>query len=255
MLRGLVFCLVLANAGYLAWTQGWLDQTGLLPSPWPHTEPARIAQQLRPEYIEPIRTPKTAPAPELPPAPPPPAPVADASTPPAPPTDTESPPASAPAAEPARCAQLSGSLTEKQFSSLRSALAGVLPDAAWTVSTTVQPPRWIVYSGKLASAEALATRKTEMKQLQVDYRDVSLPSLQPGLALGTYSTEAGAQQALRDVTKAGVKGAKVVIERPEATLYTIKLPEVTDAIQTRFKQVMDQLPAETLKGKTLQTCS
>lgn len=264
MLRGLAAALLLANAGYLAWTHGWLYQVGLFPSPQPHTEPARIAQQLRAEYIELIREPKAAPSQvgtpnhtEPTPLPSPVAPAANAAEAPAATTDNAPTAASAdtPAAEPTRCAQLSGTLTDKQFAALRAAMTGVLPDNAWAVSTAVQPPRWIVYSGKLAGADTLAARKAELKQLQVEFRDVSLASLQPGLAMGTYSTEAGAQQALRDVTKAGVKGAKVVIERPEATLYTFKLPEATEPIQARFKQLMDRLPPDTLKGKTLQACS
>lgn len=260
MLRGLAAGLVLANAGYLAWTHGWLYQAGLLPSPLPHTEPARIAQQLRPEYIGLIREPqKVAPTQvvdtpdgtESAPLTPPGAPVVEA----APDREPSAASVNPLATEPTRCAQLSGTLTDKQFATLRAAMTGVLPDNAWAVSTAVQPPRWIVYSGKLAGADTLAARKAELKQLQVEFRDVSLASLQPGLAMGTYSTEAGAQQALRDVTKAGVKGAKVVIERPEATLYTLKLPEATDAVQARFKQLMDRLPPDTLKGKTLQACS
>lgn len=253
MLRGLAASLVLANAGYLAWTQGWLYQAGLLPSPLPHTEPARIAQQLRPEYIGLIKEPQKAAPAQVD------TPDGAESAPLTPPAATDHEPVAASAntlaAEPTRCAQLSGALTDKQFATLRAAMTGVLPDNAWAVSTAVQPPRWIVYSGKLAGADTLAARRAELKQLQVEFRDVSLVSLQPGLAMGTYSTEAGAQQALRDVTKVGVKGAKVVIERPEATLYTLKLPEATDAVQARFKQLMDRLPPDTLKGKALQACS
>ncbi len=263
MLKGLAAALLLANAGYLAWTHGWLYQVGLFPSPLPYTEPARIEQQLLAERIELIPGPKAAPHPgdapdsAEPQTTTPTSPAAtDEAAPTAPTTETGPPatPAASVAAEPTRCAQLSGTLTDKQFSTLRAAMTDVLPDSAWTVSTSVQPPRWIVYSGKLTGADTLATRKAELRQLQVEFRDVSLASLQPGLAMGTYSTEAGAQQALRDVTKAGVKGAKVAIERPEATLYTLKLPEATDTVQARFKQLMDRLPPETLKGKTLQAC-
>lgn len=261
MLRSLAAVLVLANVGYLAWTHGWLYRAGMLPSPLPHTEPARIGQQLRAEHIELIRVPKSVPLPadkqggaaDHAPEPPTVSTVIDAA---AQPTANDSPPPTPPpAVEATRCAQLSGTLTDKQFSTVRAAMAGVLPDDSWSVGTTVQAARWIVYSGKLAGSDALAARKAELRQLQVEFRDVSLASLQPGLAMGTYSTEAGAQQALREVTKAGVKGAKVAIERPEATLYTLKLQEATDAIQARFKQLMDQLPADTLKGKTLQACS
>lgn len=257
MLRSLAIILVLANLAYMTWTHGWLYQAGLLPAPWPLTEPGRIAQQVRAEYIDIHREPKTAdatvhPEPKAPPATE--SPASDTSTP-----GTQSPPEEQSAktgtpGEVPRCVQLSGTLTERQFASIRMAVADALPDNAWTVSTSVQPARWIVYTGKYANADTLAVRKAELKQLQVEFRDVSAPNLQLGLAMGTYSTEAGAQQALRDVTKAGVKGAKVVIERPEATLYTFKLPEATDALQARFKRLMDDMPPDILKGKTLQAC-
>jgi len=271
MLKGLATSLVLANAIYLAWTHGWLHQFGLLPPPWPQTEPNRMAQQIRPEQIRIIRDPK----PQQPPAGPaepqqpqnntsahtstntPANPGNDGNATSAPsPTDAPAPTlATAPPAVVTRCLQLASNLNDRQFASLRDVLKGKLADNAWDVSTAVQPARWIVYSGKYASADALATRKAELRQMQVEYRDVSAAALQPGLALGTYSTEAGAQQALKDVTKAGVKGAKVVVERPEATVYTVKLPEATDALRSSFEQAISRLPTDLLRNKTLQPCN
>ena len=258
MLRSLAIILVLVNVAYMAWTHGWLYQAGLLPAPWPITEPGRISQQLRPEHINVLREPKVPVTPVS-------TPEQAASTPPAlaEPTATTLPSTQAPAedrpgnvsTETAQCMQLSGTLNDRQFANLRTAMTDTLPVSAWTVSTSVQAARWIVYSGKFASADALVARKAELKLMQVEFRDVSATNLQPGLAMGTYSTEASAQQALRDVAKAGVKGAKVVIERPEATLYTFKLPEATDALQARFKRLMDDMPPDVLKGKTLQACS
>ena len=49
MLRSLVVMLVLANAGYLAWTKGWLASYGLAPAS--QSEPQRLTQQLRPEAL------------------------------------------------------------------------------------------------------------------------------------------------------------------------------------------------------------
>lgn len=263
MLRSLAIVLVLANMAYMAWTHGWLYQVGLLPAPWPLTEPGRVAQQLRAESISlhhetptPVASASTPaqaePAPPLVAAEPS---AVDTASPSTPPAAVEQPGTAAAAAVATRCMQLGGTLNERQFASLRTAMSGALPDSAWTVSTSVQPARWIVYSGKFASADALAARKVELKLMQVEFRDVSTANLQPGLAMGTYSTEASAQQALRDVTKAGVKGAKVVAERPEATLYTVKLPDATNALQTRIQRLMDGMPSDVLKGKTLQPCA
>ena len=257
MLRGLSVGLVMANLAYFAWSQGWLLGAGFLPSPWPQTEPERLSQQIRDDQIRLMRPVPEAPNPtsaqppgSAPPPEPPATTVANASTDAAGPTGSaqpDSPP-------PRTCLQLSGPLNDRQFASLRAELTGKLPDSAWTVGTSIQPPRWIVYSGKFSNTELMASRKAELRQLQVDYREVSNPTLQPGLAMGTYSTESGAQQALRDVTRAGVRGAKVVVERPEATLYTFRLPEANQALQDRFQEILDRLVGGVLKGRTLQTC-
>lgn len=58
MLRALLVVVVLANAGFLAWSQGWL-------APWLGTpldgerDPARQAAQVRPEALQ-VLTPKAA---------------------------------------------------------------------------------------------------------------------------------------------------------------------------------------------------
>jgi hypothetical protein len=258
MLRGLSVGLVMANLAYFAWSQGWLLGAGFLPHPWPQTEPERLSQQIRDDQVRLLRPAPEAPGParaqpvgsDQPPEPP-------ATTVAAAPPDAAGPAASAPpdSPPPTTCLQLSGPLNDRQFASLRAELTGKLPDSAWTVGTSIQPPRWIVYSGKFSSTELMASRKAELRQLQVDYREVSNPTLQPGLAMGTYSTETGAQQALRDVTKAGVRGAKVMVERPEATLYTFRLPEATPETSSEFRRLVERMSSDVLKGKSVQVCS
>lgn len=54
MLRALLVLLLLANAGWWTWTQGWLPAGAL---PWPldsqgQREPQRLAAQVRPESIQ-----------------------------------------------------------------------------------------------------------------------------------------------------------------------------------------------------------
>ena len=82
MLRWAVILLVLANAGYFAWTQGYLDGLGM--APVNQREPQRLAQQVKPETLRLLNGPKGLPADE-------PAPEAVPATPPAP--APEAPPA------------------------------------------------------------------------------------------------------------------------------------------------------------------
>jgi hypothetical protein len=49
MLRALVLALLLANAGYFAWTRGLLADYGFAPAG--QSEPQRLTQQLRPEAM------------------------------------------------------------------------------------------------------------------------------------------------------------------------------------------------------------
>lgn len=49
MLRTLVLFLVLANAAWFAWAQGFLQPWGI--GPTPQSEPERLERQLRPEAL------------------------------------------------------------------------------------------------------------------------------------------------------------------------------------------------------------
>jgi hypothetical protein len=248
MLRLLVLVLLLANVLSLAWGQGWLAHLGTWAAPASTREPQRLQQQLQPERLvltNSARPPVPAPAsPDAPGDRPNHAATA--------PTPDDPNPATVPA-EPTVCLQM-GVLNDKQAARLKPLLDEALPDQSWAMETSVQPARWIVYSGKLANAEAVAARRAELRQLRVEFRDVSNPALQPGLALGTYSTEAAAQQALRDVTRAGVKGAKVVAERPETTLYMARVPRATAEQKTHVLKTVASAAGDPWSGKTFQTC-
>lgn len=250
MLRLLVLVLLVANLAYAAWSQSWMAlPPGWLPSPTPTREPQRLDQQLNPERMqvlsataptpsnEPNHTTTEATAAALPPEPPSP--------------DTAAP--SADRAEPTRCIQVAA-LNDKQFGVLRIALVSGLPDSGWVVNTSTQPARWLVYSGKLSSPAIMAAKKTELRDLKVEFREVTTPALQPGLAMGTYSSEERAQQALKDVTRAGVKGARVVPERLETTLTTVQWPKATDSLQGQVQTLLQRLADEGLEGKLPQPC-
>ena len=59
MLRLAVIVLLLANAGYYAWSQGWLHSWGL--APVEQSEPQRLAQQIRPETLRILQARETPP--------------------------------------------------------------------------------------------------------------------------------------------------------------------------------------------------
>jgi hypothetical protein len=243
MLRLTVIVLLLANAGYYAWSQGHLAEWGLAPAP--QGEPQRLQQQIRPEAVrlagEPVRPPAR--------------PASVAATVPEPSAaqaSAEAPPASVPATEPARpageCLQ-AGVFDEEQANALRRA-AAALPQGSWSLQRTAIPGRWMVYMGKFADADALAKKRAELRELGISYDRPSNASLEPGLSLGRFSTEEAAQRGLGNLAAKGVRSAKVVQERPDTPGYQLRLPSVDDALRSQLEVLR---PA--MAGKTLKPCS
>lgn len=260
MLRVAIWVLLLANAAYFAWTQGYLAPLGLAPEE--QSEPQRLQSQVRPEALRLINTPKGG-APTEPvaaPTPPPaaPDPVANGETTPTEATATVAEPAVAatptlattapkPPSPPTACWAAYG-FTQAQVDALRTALsASGLPRGGWQLNEVQLGGRWVVYMGRY-NAEQIERKKAELRGMGVAFREVSGP-LSPGLALGTYSSEASAEQALQDVVKKGVRSARVAQERDTTSAWNLRLPEITEA---QRKTVVGLGAA--LAGKRLQSC-
>jgi hypothetical protein len=64
-----------------------------------------------------------------------------------------------------------------------------------------------------------------------------------------FSSEDAANIALQDVTRRGVRSAKVVQERPDILTYRLRLPAVGVADQAALEVIKAALP-----GKTLDVC-
>lgn len=261
MLRLVIVLLVLANAGYFAWTQGYLAPLGL--APVEQSEPERLQAQIKPESLRLLNGPKGQTAPE--PAAPPPATPAEAeaalaaSSAPVTTTEASTAPATPAAPEPVTettpalpvprtACWLAGGYTTPQADALRSALAASgLPRSSWQLSETRTGGRWVVYMGRY-NDEQLDKKRSELKALGVAFRNLPAP-LGPGLALGTFSSEDAAQQGLQDLSKKGVRTARVVQERAEGSAWTLRLPAITDA----QRSVVAGLGAA-MAGKKLQPC-
>jgi hypothetical protein len=220
MLRGIVLFLLLANAVFFAWSQGLLAAYGFAPDPV--SEPQRLAQQMHPEMVVLLPPPGTQAAS---------APAAVASAP----------------AEPTECLT-AGLFDTARGTLLAKALADALPAGSWTLEPAVEPGRWMVYMGRYASTELLERKKAELRGMRVKF-DAAPASLEPGLSLGRFDSEAGANKLLGEVTRRGVRTAHVVAERLEVQGMRLLLPTVDAALK-------DQLEALTpaLAGKALKAC-
>jgi len=238
MLRLAVIALLLANAGYYAYTQGWLRSAGLVTPE--QAEPQRLQQQIRPETLKVLRAQGATNNPTPPPAPAA-APAADTAA------SAPAPTAAAPA-DAGECLQ-AGIFDEKQATALRTAAAS-LPPGSWTLEPTPITGRWMIYMGRFDDQDTLDKKRAELRARKVDF-DRAGGTLELGLSLGRFSTEEAAQRGLTALNAQGVRTARVIQERQAATGFILKLPAVTDAQRQQWLATLR--PA--MAGKTLGSCS
>ncbi len=281
MIRFAIVLLLLANAGYYAFSQGMLRSLGW--GPEDPSEPERVQQQVKPDALR-ILTPQEAKQAQdqarTVTAEPAPAPVAAPVSEPVAATEqgTDSAdkttaaeadklaakaadkpaekladkaadkPAEKPEKPEKKECLVAGSFDAKQVEALRLQLAK-LPEGSWRLDSSTSAGRWMVYVGKFSSQEALDTRRDELRALDISTDRARIASLEPGISLGRFSSEEAAERHLATMGKKGVSGAKVVVERPEAVSYTVRLPKLDAATKKRVQSwhVMD--------GKELRSCS
>jgi hypothetical protein len=235
MLRLIVLLLLLANGIYFVWSQGFLRAWDFAPAQ--QTEPQRLAQQLRPENVRILKAGEASRADAGPLVT---APVA---------TPLAAPSASVVAAtQPAECYQ-AGLFDETQAGALRRTLESRLPAGSWLLESAIEPARWIVYMGKYPNADAVAKKRQELGALNLKLEPLNSASLEPGLSLGGFDTQAAANTALANLSKRGVRTAQVVRERSEARGSLLRLASVDDALKSKFDEIR---PA--LAGKVLRLC-
>ena len=238
MLRLAVIALLLANAGYYAYTQGWLRSAGLVTPE--QAEPQRLQQQIRPETLKVLRAQGATNNPTPPPAPAA-APAADTAA------SAPVPTAAAPA-DAGECLQ-AGVFDDKQAAALRTA-AAALPAGSWSLEPTPITGRWMIYMGRFDDQDTLDKKRAELRARKVDF-DRAGGTLELGLSLGRFSTEEAAQRGLTALNAQGVRTARVIQERQAATGFILKLPAVTDAQRQQWLATLR--PA--MAGKTLGSCS
>lgn len=216
ILRPLVLALLLANLGYFAWAQGYLQAWGLAPAR--QSEPQRLAQQIRPEAVRLL------------------------------PVEDGRPATAVSGAGPdiARCLA-SAPLDEARIPALREALAG-WPAGSWSLAPAVEPGRWIVYMGRYAGPEQVERKKAELRQRGVRFEPVASAALEPGLSLGGFADEAQARQQLEALAARGVRTASVVQERPAREGLSLRLPAVDAAVQARLAPVRAVLGEQALRA-------
>ena len=216
MLRFLVLVLLLANGAYFAWSQGFLRTQGL--GPLQESEPQRLAQQIQPEAVRILS-----------------------------PEETRRGRASAPADAPS-CLQ-TGVLDEAHAAQVRAVATDVLPQGSWSLDPAVVPARWILYMGKYPDEQAVEKKKAELRNRRVSFQALDNAALEPGLSLGSFASEAAANEALGELALRGIRTARVLQERAEMPGQRLRLPALDDAQRGKLEALR---PA--LAGQLLQAC-
>jgi hypothetical protein len=254
MLRLLVVGLALANAVFLAWSLGWLDDlTGQRARG--DREPERLARQVRPESIRilppgSVRAPAPAAAAALSPAPAPASAPTGAAASPTPMSAIAPLPVTAEAAPLPACVE-AGPFSTAQVGTAQALLQINLPSGSWTQVKTERPALWMVYMGKFNDAETMARRQEELRRLKVPYDELRAPNeLAPGLSLGRFEVRANANSLLDQLSKRGVRNARVVESAPAGSSHMLRIDKPTAAVMAQLAA----LPGDAL-GKGFVTCA
>lgn len=274
MLRSLVLILLIVNAAFFAWSQGWLNQmVGVQPNA--QHEPQRLSQQIHADKIV-VLAPKgaddatdkpseydadssspganavaSAAASEA-------AAVASAAT------STATPASGAASSTPgtatvassssddgkdSKCVE-AGPFNATEFASAEANVRHVLPAGSWSGNTVAIQGLWLVYMGPYSDADMLERKQAELRRIKgLNFEEVRTPAnLAMGISLGRYNRQEDADAALVTFRNRGIRTAKVVNVRPTMDVQVLKVPKASVSMQVALAGL--KLP----QGKGFSAC-
>lgn len=216
MLRLLVLALLLINGIYYGWSHGMFKPYGFAPEQ--QSEPQRLAQQVKPEGL------KILSAQEI--------------------SRVEAQVQADLA--PKECLQ-AGPLNDGQVSALRHVLEPNWPANSWLMQPMQVAPRWIIYMGKYPNEEMLVKKRGELNAMKITLQPLQNPTLEPGISLGGFATQAEANAELAKLSLRGIRTAHVVQELQGGPATQLKLPAVTESLKARLGELKPALANQQLK--------
>lgn len=239
MLRALVLALLLANAGFWAWRQGWLEPLhGVIGArPEGEREPERLARQDHPERVRLL----SAPAASAP------ARAASAAAPTAP-AEAASQAASAPVVPAYACLE-AGPYDAAALAAAQTVLQVLLPADAASVRR-VATGTWWVAMGPYAEVGPLRQKRDELRRLDFAPETARLaPDGAPYLVLERHDNREAAEAALKALAERGVRSGRIVDGGATA-------PRVLRVAQADADQqlLLAALPADKLGGRRFEPC-
>jgi hypothetical protein len=244
MLRALVVFLMLANAAFYSWTQGWLtDVLGL--SPDGDREPQRLSAQIDPTALQvlspggtvrpgaAVATLSAASAQAQIPAP-------EAAGPPA---TASAPEDSTPAPATLSVCLEAGPFSPAEWRVAENALRNTLGEGPWQLITREKPGNWMVYVGPYKSRVIMDKRADQLRKMEVAFEEAQdLPEgYLPGFLFGRYGVEADARALQTRLSAQKVKYVRVVPLVKPTTLHTVRIQKADAEIQERVAGLKPRL--------------
>lgn len=236
MLRALVLVLLLANAGFWAWRQGWLEPLhGLIGArPEGEREPERLARQEHPERVR-LQAAPAAAAPRAASAPSPAEPAASA--------------ASSPVATPAVACLEAGPYDASGLTAAQAVLQVLLPADAASVRRLATGTWWVAL-GPYAEAPPLRQKRDELRRLNFAPETARLASDgAPYLVLERLDSRDAAEAALKALAERGVRSGRVV-DAGAAAPRALRVAQASADQQV----LLAALPPDKLGGRRFAPC-
>jgi hypothetical protein len=202
MLRALIAALLLANLGFYAWSQGWLDDIVGVHAAGDH-EPERLSRQVRPDTVRILAAGSAIDAASA-------APVT---------------------ALPTFACLEAGPFSDAELSAAQTAAQSGLPGTTLADVKVDKPGVWLVYMGRYATRDAMIKKEDELRRRNTPFDEVREPAaLAPGLSLGRFGDRAAANKALDSLSQQGVHTARVVELTPASSSHVLRLDKADSAL-------------------------
>lgn len=247
MLRLVVALLLLANGGLWVWQSGVLEGVGL--GPTRERDPARRAQQVRPESIR-VMTSNAAALPAGVAASPPGAAAPAEAALLAPPALAPQAAASVAGAGPAGTCMEAGPWAANAADEAERALASAgVPGNVWQRFRQEVSAQYAVVLGPFNSRESLQAKREELGRLRLVGEEIALRPegsaasavSRPGLALARYDARPAADAGLASYSQRGVRTARVTTLRSAGTEHRLRVPAASPALAEQLRRLSGPL--------------